>query len=579
RVAPSCLARNCRPLTRTLASVVLLGTVLFGANPRSAVAAYYDQIVLGDGPLAYYQLGDAGPAALDSAGVNNGTASGAAVVFGQASLLPSGAGTSVQMPSAATSDRITAGPFEKFPGGSSGFSVEYWIRPNTVPVAGFANIVGDRDSGGDFWMMNYLGTGGILRPHFNGSGTTSFDSTSTLTPGETYHVVTTWDSTSGQANLYITPITDGDGLVNLDASSQVVGAGAPPASATNNTLYIGRDNSETAGLDSLLDHVAFYNFPLSAADVQSHFSAAFVLAVPEPSSLLLLSLGCLTLTNARWRRRLLNRTTAMAGLVLLACLGVAAQGNAALVSYWNFDEAATGTGTAFDQQGSNDGTFTGSTTRTTGLVGVGAASYPGSNPAGVDVGTSLAFTTGIAIEAFVTSPNWDGSGFEEIFRKEDGGSRILFSLQSGGILSFGLNGGGGYNEFDVTLDGTGGKPTVGQFATGSHHIVVQYDAVTGLQEMYYDGSLIASQTYQAGPNIISGGVATAYIGSNGGSETWDGVIDEFALYDAPLSATDIALHNYYAQNGLSYFFQLPEPSTGLLLVAGMMVASLRRRRP
>lgn len=282
--------------------------------------------------------------------------------------------------------------------------------------------------------------------------------------------------------------------------------------------------------------------------------------------------------------RMISRRTWSTSFVAVIALIVSAShtsmSQAALVSYWNFDESASGTGTAFDQQGSSNGTFTGGTTRTSGFIGVGAASYNGANPAGVNVGAAHAFTTGIALEAIVSNTTWAGTTYEEIFRKEDGGNRLLFSLQAGNILSFGINGGSGYGEFDVVLDGTGGKPTVGQFTTGNHHVIAQYNASSGLQELFYDGSLIASRTFQAGPNMISGGAANGFIGSsNGTSEGWNGVIDEVALYNSPLTVQEIAMHSFNLQNGQNYFFQpAPEPSTGLLLTFAVGLLSMKRRR-
>ena len=277
-------------------------------------------------------------------------------------------------------------------------------------------------------------------------------------------------------------------------------------------------------------------------------------------------------------KRAFSRGFAAAALAVLL-LTVHSADAASLVSYWSFDESASGTDIATDSQGGNNGTFNGNTVRTDGLIGVGAAFYPGNNPAGVNVGTSLSFTTGMAIEAMVTSPNWDGNGYEEVFRKEDGGNRILFSLQFGSILSTGFNGGGGYSEFDVVLDGTGDKLTVAEFASGTHHLVTNYNSATGLQELYIDGVLQASRVHQAGPNMISGGGAAGFIGASNGGESWDGVIDEVALYSEPLTTDEIAAHYANVQAGRDYFTDVPEPSTLVLASLGLLgLIGMGRRR-
>ncbi|RIK81830.1 MAG: hypothetical protein DCC68_07805 [Planctomycetota bacterium] len=230
------------------------GQASFGA---STGGASYQSIVAADAPLAYWRLGDAGPSVADSSGNGrNGTAD-AGVLFGQTSLLSDLTNNAVNTVGTA---RITVPGFEKFPAGSTGYSVEYWIEVLSPPTS-FSNIVGDGESGGDFYLMNYLTSGGQIRPHFNGAGTVSTDSNATLQVGQTYHVVTTWDRTTGIGSIYI------NGALDKAIS---VGTGAPVNS--NNPIYIGRDNREP-GSSFLLDEVAIYNRPLNQTEVSEHFNA------------------------------------------------------------------------------------------------------------------------------------------------------------------------------------------------------------------------------------------------------------------------------------------------------------------
>lgn len=276
-------------------------------------------------------------------------------------------------------------------------------------------------------------------------------------------------------------------------------------------------------------------------------------------------------------------------------------GPASLVTFINFNESASGTGTAFDQAHNNNGTFQGSATRNAGIIGLGAARFNNAAADAVNLGNGLkgvdnlfSFNTGITIEALVTANGWTGTTQNEIFRKEDGGNRLLFSLQSAanmtgstvigtagfGGISLGLNIGGVYNELDVRFDGLAGRPTVASFADGSvHHMVATYDSVTGLKSIFIDGELIGQVFVGAGQLIASGGGANAFIGSNGGgSEPWTGLIDEFAIYRSALTADEIRYHFEATRRGLTFFDTIvPEPTTLSLLALGG-IAIMRRRR-
>ncbi len=200
----------------------------------------------------------------------------------------------------------------------------------------------------------------------------------------------------------------------------------------------------------------------------------------------------------------------------------------------------------------------------------------------------FSFTTGISIEALVAT-TWDGVGYDEIFRKEDGSNRILLSFQNDGndtvngpVLGFGLNVNGAYSELDMPLDGSAGI-TLAELTDGVlHQVVATYDSLTGEKSIYIDGEERFSQTLAG--LIASGGGAAAFIGNtNGLGEPFSGIIDEVALFDAALSPDEIAAHFANVQNGLNYFASpqaVPEPSSfavwAMLGMAG--ISSYRSRR-
>lgn len=252
-----------------------------------------------------------------------------------------------------------------------------------------------------------------------------------------------------------------------------------------------------------------------------------------------------------------------------------------LVGFWSFDNGAnpadSGTAPAVIKRGSGsagqDGVFLNSAARTAGIVAGGAAQFNDAGADGVNVGANFSFTGGLTIE-MVAVPQWSGAGYDELFRKEDGGSRLLFSFQNdanngganpsvapGPVLSFGLNT-GGYKELDMPLDGAAGRPTLAELTDGNpHHFVATYDAASGEKAIWIDGTQRFSVMQTPGTNIASGGGTAAVIGnaSTGGGEPFNGVIDEMALYDVALSPTDIAAHSASALAGGSYFGALPAP--------------------
>jgi hypothetical protein len=202
------------------------------------------------------------------------------------------------------------------------------------------------------------------------------------------------------------------------------------------------------------------------------------------------------------------------------------------------------------------------------------------------VGNNFSAKTGITIEAMIVS-NWSGApgDYDEIFRKEDGGNRILFSFQNDGfsqfanppvpnntpVLSFGLNVGGAYGELDMPLDGTAGL-TLAELQDGrAHHVVATYDAATGEKAIWIDGLLRWSVNLGAGNLIASGGGADAYIGSVGASENFNGTIDEVAFWKRALSEREIQTHFINTLNGYNYF--VPEPSGVVLTLLGLVAAS------
>ncbi|MBQ2684212.1 MAG: LamG domain-containing protein, partial [Thermoguttaceae bacterium] len=128
------------------------------------------------------------------------------------------------------------------------------------------------------------------------------------------------------------------------------------------------------------------------------------------------------------------------------------------------------------------------------------------------------------------------TSFNEIFRKEDDSNRLLFSFQGGGtILSIGANIGGTYTECDGLLPEEG---ILNQW----HYVVgtvrTADDGRTTTMRVYFDGLLL--NEVRVPGQLIYGGDAPCFIASSkGDGEFFDGLIDDLAIYDRPLSEEEI----------------------------------------
>ncbi len=124
----------------------------------------------------------------------------------------------------------------------------------------------------------------------------------------------------------------------------------------------------------------------------------------------------------------------------------------------------------------------------------------------------------------------DLSIYREIFRKEDGDNRVLFSFQgNGNILSLGLNI-NGYIECDAAIN------PASVLDAKWHHCSSTFDGKT--MRVYLDGKQIGALS-RAG-SIKAGGAAVGYIGSLEGKEPFQGAIDDLRIYSRALSAKEIA---------------------------------------
>jgi len=199
-----------------------------------------------------------------------------------------------------------------------------------------------------------------------------------------------------------------------------------------------------------------------------------------------------------------------------------------LIGRWTFDDLADGM-LRNSARTALDATVRGDVSLQDGVFAA-AARLDGQQAIRIKANEAFRNLPAITISAWV-SPR-ELSGYREIFRKEDGEKRILFSFQnSGRILSLGLNVvGSGYEELDARV-----SPAL-LTDLQWHHVAGTFDGHT--MRVYLDGLEMNSKTKPG--RIVSGGGADAFIGSHSGrSEFFQGLMDDLRIFNIALADDQI----------------------------------------
>jgi hypothetical protein len=211
-------------------------------------------------------------------------------------------------------------------------------------------------------------------------------------------------------------------------------------------------------------------------------------------------------------------TPAMLATAAVSLLVLPTAAKASMLAHWTFDEAG-GTECA-DASGHGNRASCASPAGVGRVAGVfgNALGLSGNHNLNAPGGPDFSGVSQLSLGAWVKPQAFDQ--YNEIFRKEDGDRRVLFSFQEHGrILSLGLNI-GGYVECDAPL-----KPE--QVSDGQwHHCAATFDGDT--MRVYLDGKEIGSLKR---PGAISaGGTAPGCIGSHNGGECFQGALDDLRIY-------------------------------------------------
>ena len=212
------------------------------------------------------------------------------------------------------------------------------------------------------------------------------------------------------------------------------------------------------------------------------------------------------------------------------------------------------------------GNYTGTGYRQDGIYGCGALSFDGSDRVEVATDRVLDFDNrSFTIEMWVNKDGAHG-GQQVIMSKRD----QIETADNDMHLRI-------YDTGQIQFDwyGNAVATATGVLESGDwHHLAFTFDLdeTTGVQNIFYDGELVATRTGVT-PYLGSGG--TLYLGSWGSGQYFYGLMDEFRVYNYALSAAAIAAHYE-----LEYeTFAIPEPGTlCLLCLAGIAAVSYRRRK-
>ena len=285
---------------RFLSLKVLFAVMMMLTLASSASAATYSETVIADNPDGYYKLDSVGlnGAVANSHGSGEAGTAGAGVTFGHPGAGPS-TGTSAYFDGDVSNgslirildtnhalDLVTGTPF----------SVEYWMKPETLPSGANAHVVsrscsgaGCSPTGADAFVVNSP-SGGVLF-HTDGwaGGKHRADTPGGVVDvannaGAWYHVVATYNGSDTQA-VYVNGGTLAGGVQATGTINKPLGA-APDGDWFFGTLGDGTI-AKTDDYKGYIDEVAIYSsVALSAEQVAAHYAA-----VPEPSTIVLLVFG------------------------------------------------------------------------------------------------------------------------------------------------------------------------------------------------------------------------------------------------------------------------------------------------
>ena len=486
-------------------------------------------------------------------------------------------------------------------GAADEFSIEFWMN-STSTCSGNEVIVGRDDASSDLhWWIGCAASGNealfvLIDKNKGNGGTGAWPSSGTdITDGSWHHIVAVKDTT--HIRVYV------DGAEkDAEAKSYVAGFdGVAPV----NLGYL--NLSDHYRYEGKLDEVAIYDKALTLTEIQDHFnsgSGQTYCDAAEPaittSAIIEVSVDCpyiydvdatgipaptYTLTTyptgmtINGSTGVISWTPDTAGefdVTVVASNGVGDDDTqnftimvmpcpCDMISYWKLDE--TGSPTLFeDFYGNHDGICSphGCPSPTTGKV-IGAQAFTGgSSGVGIDVPPDTVFDwaagDSFSIEFWMKRSGSITENDVIIGRDEEGpgasslhwwaGVTKITGVPSGNLVARNGDGAAFTGSIDVN-DGFW------------HHLVFVRNATTGKNLTYVDGNLdgtVDKPSYSDGFGSATAPINIGWLSLHT-KYSYDGAVDEIALYNRALTLTEIQQHHTDGLAGHGYCEALPSPPT------------------
>jgi hypothetical protein len=450
----------------------------------------YQDLILSDKPIGYWRLGEtSGTTATDlSAFENHGTYTGS-FIQGKPGIISGDSNTSTQFDG--STSYVSMGNVTAL-NNLSTVTLSAWIKPTNFTSRGTVvakegtckvDVITDgtvRFLTGNDWA------GGILT------------SSTVLTLNNWHHIVATYDGTVKK--LFINGVQDASVLSTTGALATTTNpllVGAYYNAAVYSSYFIGN-----------IDDVSIYNYALTPTQITEHYQTGL---------------------NGNYK--------SYPGNTILADQPV---------GYWRLNEKSGITAKDFSGNG-YDGTLA-----ATGVT----QNQPGALTGAGDSDASASFSGSIGTVEIPYNANLNTSVFSaEIWAKATGGAGTHRSpmtqrnIAGGGPYAYGFMVYAGMDNTwtasvgdGITASGTGWKNIIGPAVILNtwNHLVLTYDGTKA--SLYVNGTLVGTNTTPYAPNtsrpLRIGAGATEGVGTY----YFNGSLDEAALYDYPLSATQIAAH-------------------------------------
>lgn len=502
---------------------------LQGSGRTTLAAADYASTVLADSPTAYYRLDDTGTTALDSSGNALNATIGSSVTAGVAGLLTGTTDTAMGLPGVKSSAGAIMGTQTPLLQPTNAVSLEFWMRFTTLPALYTVPVAYGSDVTYAPYDV-YFGSNGKLVAQFAlNTGTLVVTSNVSVAVNTTYHIVSTYDGTTGK--LYINGV--------------LVGSATKTGTFTNYLSGFGLSIGDDAAFDDppfkgTLDEVAVYaGKALTQTQIQNHYNAG-IGATPTPSPSASPSPSPSTSPSAT------PPPSGYAATVL----------GDTPTAYYRLDDTGS---TAFDSSGNGlNATYGSSVTENApglllGTTDTGAG-LPGiKNTSGTITGsqtTMLQPSNAVSLEFWMRFPSAPplytvavGYGSDITYAPYD----VYFGANGKLVAQFMLSSG--------VLVVTSSSPVA---TNSTYHVVSTFDGTTA--KLYINGVLSASATKSGTlSNYVFG-----YGLSIGDDATFDdppfkGTIDEVAVY-AGKALTQTQVDNHYIAGGGTVVTPSPSPT-------------------